>query len=448
MTETLSKAKEILKKYPLCSRCLGRLLSTERPQQGYGKFGEELKTTLLEEAKSLFKDSKAMAMDLIKRLAESGFQPAQTAISGLGFQYEEKTCPTCLGRLKDEVIEALVSESLKKISDYEFKDFLVGAHIPKHIASIEERIFSEFSLAEPETLRKEITRDVGSRLESILGKPVNFTTPEMLILVDIFTGTAEARAAPLYIFGHYFKHEPNTPQTPWYCPTCWGAGCEKCGDSGRVYPDSVAEYIGEQAMKLSSAIGYKFHAAGREDVDVTVEGTGRPFILELVMPRRRRLPLEALKQGIKEYSGGKVEVEYLAPASRKDLELLKESVEGSVKRYQAVVEFEKPVSMEDLERLETTLRGTLIVQSTPTRVLKRRGERVRKKRVHNIRAKMLNNHTVEFEIEADGGLYVKELIHGDSGRTHPSIGETIGNTPKNITLRFLGALKTLPLKDR
>ncbi|MEM0444992.1 MAG: tRNA pseudouridine(54/55) synthase Pus10 [Nitrososphaerota archaeon] len=446
LAEKLSKTKEILGKYPLCDRCLGRLLAAEKPEQGYKRLGEELKTKLLQEAEDATDDSRESSALLIKSLAETGFVPAQEAATRLGLPFEEKTCPICLGKLKDEVIETLASEALRKISLYEFEDFLVGAYIPKHIASIEERIFSEFNLVEPETLRKEITRDVGKRLESILKKPVNFSTPEMLVLVDIFTATAEAKAAPLYIFGHYLKLKPDIPQTPWYCSSCWGAGCERCGDTGRIYPDSVAEYICEPSMKLSGAIWYRFHAAGREDVDVIVEGAGRPFIVELIMPRRRVIPLDTLRHLIREYSGGRVDVENLALASRKDIDLLKEVMEGAVKRYIATVEFEKPISPEDMKKVESMLRGTLIEQLTPVRVLRRRGERMRRKRIHNISAKIVDTHTAQFEIEAEGGLYVKELIHGDSGRTRPSIAEIIDNAPGRITLRFLGVLKTLPLK--
>lgn len=397
----------------------------------------------MEEARALTGQNLEEAMELIKALSESGYRPAQEEALNRGVEFEEKTCPICLNKFTDEAVDTVVAEAVRRVSGYEFEDFLVGAYVPKYIAAVEERIFSEFGLTESETLRKEITREVGRRLEVALGKPANFTSPEMLILVDIFTGTAEARPAPLYIFGHYFKNRPDIPQTPWYCSACWGAGCEKCGGLGRMYPDSVAEYIGEPAMRLAGAIGYKFHAAGREDVDVTVEGTGRPFIVELTMPRRRKISFEALREAIKSYSEGRVEVEGLRQATHNDLKMLKEAIEGSTKRYMATVQFSKPVTGEDLARLEASLRGAVIEQQTPTRVLKRRGEKLRRKRIINIESRLIDPYKVELYIEADGGLYVKELIHGDSGRTRPNIAEMLNNTPTSIKLKFLGVLKTL-----
>lgn len=439
MTETPSKAKEILLKYRLCDRCLERLLTAGNHR---GR-GAQIKARLLEEARATLQASRDEALVLVKALAESGYVPAQAEALELGLQVEATFCPICLGRLTDEVIKTLVAESAKMVNGYEFEDFLVGALIPKHLASIEERIFSEFGLAESETLRKEVTREVGSRLEVVLNRPVNFTSPEMLILVDIFTGTVEARPAPLYVFGHYFKRQPNIPQTPWYCSSCWGAGCEKCGGLGRMYPDSVAEYIGEPSMRLAKAIGYKFHAAGREDVDVTVEEGGRPFIIELVMPRLRRISFDELKEAVRRSSDGRVEVDSLRLAARSDLDLLKESMESAVKRYRAVVRFERPIEGEALKKLEATLRGAVIEQHTPRRVIKRRGDRLRRKRVALITSRLLDDFTVELNIEAEGGLYVKELIHGDEGRTEPNVAEILNNSPLSINLKFLGVSKTI-----
>ncbi|GBC72006.1 hypothetical protein HRbin02_01795 [Candidatus Calditenuaceae archaeon HR02] len=443
LRETLSKAKQILLRYRLCNKCLGRLLASSWPGPELLNTGEVIKAGLLEEARALAAQHPEEAIALIKALSESGYRAAQDDALNYGLDVKEKTCPICLDRLTDEVIDAVVAEAVRRVSGYEFEDFLVGAYVPKYITAIEERIFSEFGLTESETLRKEITREVGKRLEAVLGKPANFTSPEMLILVDIFTGTAEAKPTPLYIYGHYFKNRIDIPQTPWYCSACWGAGCERCGGLGRMYPDSVAEYIGEPAMRLAGAIGYKFHAAGREDVDVTVEGTGRPFIVELIMPRRRMVSLEALKEAVKSCSEGRVEVEGLRPATHSDLKMLKETIEGSTKRYMATIQFSKPVSSEDLARLDASLRGAVIEQQTPTRVLKRRGERLRRKRILNIESRLIDSYTVELYVEVDGGLYVKELIHGDSGRTRPNVAEILDNHPTSIKLKFLGVLKTL-----
>ena len=46
------------------------------------------------------------------------------------------------------------------------------------------------------------------------------------------------------------------------------------------------ECITEHVVPLYGASDARFHSAGREDVDVRMLGSGRPFTLELVAPKR------------------------------------------------------------------------------------------------------------------------------------------------------------------
>ena len=133
------------------------------------------------------------------------------------------------------------------------------------------------------------------------------------------------------------------PQTPWYCRYCWGRGCEYCNYTGREYPESISELIGNPALEFFEALDYKFHGAGREDVDATVVGTGRPFVLELKHPRRRYLDLRELERLINERAEGKVEVSGLEYSSRRELRLLKSLSPMASKTYEAVVEFDGDV---------------------------------------------------------------------------------------------------------
>ena len=64
-----------------------------------------------------------------------------------------------------------------------------------------------------------------------------------------------------------------------------------------------------------------------------------------------------------------------------------------------------------------------INQRTPIRVSHRRADKVRKKIIHNIGGKYVNSNLFEFIVETQGGTYIKELIHGDNGRTSPSFSD-------------------------
>jgi tRNA pseudouridine synthase 10 len=97
--------------------------------------------------------------------------------------------------------------------------------------------------------------------------------------------------------------------------------------------------------------------------------------------------------------------------------------EGAEKVYRAKVEFEENVSDEALSRLEETMKQIVINQNTPTRVMHRRAHKLRKRRILSFKVKRLNSTLIEMVLRCEGGLYIKEFISGDGGRTSLSVSE-------------------------
>ena len=95
------------------------------------------------------------------------------------------------------------------------------------------------------------------------------------------------------------------------------------------------------------------------------------------------------------------------------------------KRYRATVAFDAPVDADRLAEAVSSLCGT-IHQRTPRRVSHRRADRVRSRRLISASAVLGSPRLAVVELEADGGLYIKELISGDAGRTRPSLSERLG----------------------
>jgi len=87
--------------------------------------------------------------------------------------------------------------------------------------------------------------------------------------------------------------------------------------------------------------------------------------------------------------------------------------------------------------LKDVLCGAIIKQRTPTRVLHRRADKVRTKKVYDLEAKKVSEDEIELTIRGQGGLYIKELITGDEGRTTPSVAEVLG---KDLTVLELTVL--------
>ncbi|MGB0802772.1 MAG: SAP domain-containing protein, partial [Candidatus Poseidoniaceae archaeon] len=78
----------------------------------------------------------------------------------------------------------------------------------------------------------------------------------------------------------------------------------------------------------------------------------------------------------------------------------------------------------------TNLQGCTLAQRTPERVAHRRADKIRKRKVletsnPSIEVDKEGNMVAEFSLRCESGTYVKETVHGDSGRTQPSIASLI-----------------------
>ena len=67
-----------------------------------------------------------------------------------------------------------------------------------------------------------------------------------------------------------------------------------------------------------------------------------------------------------------------------------------------------------------------IKQDTPLRVLHRRSSDVRTRCVLTLSARRISDHWFRLRMSTSAGTYVKEFVHGDCGRTRPSIGSMLG----------------------
>ncbi|MEM2910510.1 MAG: tRNA pseudouridine(54/55) synthase Pus10 [Nitrososphaerota archaeon] len=425
----------MLQKYTLCDYCLGRQFARLLSGVGNKARGEALKVALAMEANMrLLMDDKD-AVNVLKVVAENGMnRHARKLAKSLNYQIDEnKTCDICEGKLTEENFRRIADSIIGELGQYEFSNFLIGTSVPVHIKERDDQIKAEFALTFGEEIKSDITRELGKIIEGTTKKPVEFATPDITILLDIFSGTFTVKSNPVFVKGYYKKLQPSIPQTPWICRKCRGKGCEACGQSGREYPDSVSELIGEPALNLFEALDYRFHAAGREDVNVTVLGTGRPFVLELKSPRKRFIQPDKLQNAINEYAKDKVEVLDLSYTTKKDVRDMKAKSVVASKTYLALVEFDSNVDENKLREVCEKFRNVLVHQRTPSRIL-RRSDRVRKKYLYSIEAEKKGNRLVEFRIKAQGGLYIKEVINGDGGRTVPNIADVLGTAPINITL--------------
>ena len=320
-------------------------------------------------------------------------------------------CPFCEDIFND--IEALARAVINKIGDREYSTFLVGSKQEPAILEQEQK------LGYTENLKNEVNREMGKRLEALTGKHVDWDDPNLTILVDTRFGSIELQVAPIYLYGRYRKFDRTIPQTRWPC-RCRGKGCRFCNGTGKMYPTSVEELVAGPIMKTAGGTQHALHGMGREDIDARMLGNGRPFVIEIEGPMKRCLDLSAMQLAVNTESAGRIEIEGLRPSNLKEVRELKAS--RASKTYLVEVRFDPPVSGEKLKLLETTFTGTEIQQRTPERVSHRRADLERARRVLQFRVE----GPQRFRITGEAGLYIKELVNGDNGRTKPSFSAVLG----------------------
>jgi len=438
----LRDALSMLEQHPLCDHCLGRQFALLGHGVENDERGKAIKLVLTLRGHALNLSKNQEGTRILKILATNGFHvPARKILEGkeenVLLRGRLETCFLCHGTF--DILDDVVGKAVKLLADYEYSSFLVGIELPVTVAEREDEFKAEFEVRYGENLRNEFGRAIGKKIAANNGKAVNFKRPEIVVLVNPFSGQIKLQVNPLFIAGRYRKLLRGIPQSKWFCSKCGGKGCKECNYTGKMYPESVQEIIERPFLSETSGAEASFHASGREDIDARMLGNGRPFVIEIIRPKRRFLDLKKIEKAVNVLGRGKVQVSGLEPANRDVVRRLKKG-EGTQKEYRVLMEFESAVKPKDLDTLEKSLANTTIKQETPTRVLHRRANMMREKYIYEVNVKKLSPKKAEMKIRCQGGLYVKELVTGDEGRTVPSISGILKNRAKPVKLDVLNVI--------
>ncbi|RXA19908.1 tRNA pseudouridine(54/55) synthase Pus10 [Methanosarcina sp. MSH10X1] len=415
--DVLEISKKILHEGPVCDNCLGRQFAKLSTGLSNRERGQALKLALVLEGDRIYKTENDDS--LLQELAPCSAFARKT----LGMGDEDEQCWVCLDQFKK--LEEWADKAEKALEGLEYSTFLVGTKVSGLLSENEEILWAEVGTAYAEQLKTELNREVGKRIAEKVQKDVDFENPDITITLDLAKHKLELQVRSVYILGRYRKLVRGIPQTRWPCRKCKGRGCERCDFTGKQYQESVDELIKGPVVEAFQSIDTAFHGSGREDIDALMLGSGRPFIVEAKSPKKRNTDLEALMRSINEKAAGKVEVSELTFAGKDMIETLKSS--KADKTYKLKVTFKEPVSEEKLKSSLEALNGVEISQQTPRRVVHRRADLVRKRHVHSIKLEELTDEGYAYiTVNCEGGLYVKELISGDEGRTNPSLSGLLG----------------------
>ncbi|MEK6957725.1 MAG: tRNA pseudouridine(54/55) synthase Pus10 [archaeon] len=301
--------------------------------------------------------------------------------------------------------ESLFAALEALVSKIEFSTFFVGV-----------------TSADPEKkpeLREKVSGFLVRKFSAALGSA---EIHDLYVLADFEKHFAEATPSNVFVEGFYNKYERGIAQTFHYCFKCKGRGCAFCSFSGKLSKDSVQELLEKFFLPAFESKESRFHGCGREDADVLMLGNGRPFVIEVVSPKKRSAELKLLESEINSAFEGRIAVHGLGFCGKDKIVFFKSAVFEKI--YCAHCESASPIPKEKI--LGLAGKKFDVLQFTPERVEKRRALMERKKYAEIKQVSAVAAHRFDLVVLASHGMYVKEFVSGDNGRTKPSISSLLG----------------------
>jgi tRNA pseudouridine synthase 10 len=422
--EITSTAQRVLGKYPLCDHCLGRIFAKHGLDLHNYERGFSIKTLLQMKLHRMWVEKKISCEEL-RLYAENAGDPITRLYERLcNERVEAKQCFICGNKLSPRYFEETAKRVADLLDKYNVSRFLLGVSIPMDISLREIEVYRESSIEASESIKNEIKREVGKIVRDKYGFTPDFDNPEAMVIIDYVTDQLKIIINPILLEGRYWKRGRNISHTPWITR-----------DRGRLYPYSLQQFFNDSLREVYDAEEVLIHASGREDVDARMLGTGRPLVIEVKRPRFRLVDLSLVNELLE---SDLIEARVSGYSSRARIEYLKGEGSKKAKVYKLLVYSERSLGRDDLRMLEEEMRDRVIKQRTPTRILRRKKDRLRIRHVYEVRNRLITPNVFETIIYCDGGLYVKELVHGDNGRTTPSYAEILETRLYPLEIDVLG----------
>ncbi|CAL6100217.1 TRNA_pseudouridine synthase [Hexamita inflata] len=319
------------------------------------------------------------------------------------------------------------------------------AEFKQNLQKAARREFSKVQKAEgsPDSiLNNELSRMINEcadlqLLQNMLSaEPAKVTTVSELIIYREVT----------YLCGRYLKLQRGIAQT---------GDMDEASDEepGQVLDYSIENVLEAELKKHVHFEKMILTAAGREDIDVRMLGTGRPFILQLIgsknCPSRDWVQICSdmnKNLGVEGHVQLYPELVLFEKGNNAAMQELYKGSTEKVKNYRAVLYSAEKITLEKLEAQLKEIIDLQLSQKTPIRVLHRRPLIDRQKTIFKIDLlKFLNEHYFVVEIKASAGCYIKEFVHGDFSRTVPNLSGIVGVELQIVQLDVMGVEQVWPV---
>lgn len=325
-------------------------------------------------------------------------------------------CHICRGLF--DKLDEIAEKALAAAGQYQFDTFLVGATLPTQLFEREDALRARLKIRGKESIKSQLTRELGQRLARMTGKRVDFSRPDLTVNVTIDREgnvDAVARARPIALHGRYTKKIRGLPQKRERCPMCEGKGCSLCDSTGFYGNNSVEGILAKHIVKATGGQSPRFSWVGSEDQNSLVLGSGRPFYVKISDPRARILKKKRFSEaGVTATITGA-------------LDDLPDTQARFAVRTKIACACSRPVAQDDIARLKS-LAGKEAKFASRSKVAS--------KKIHSAQGKETGDSEFTLTIKADGGLPIKQFVGGEE-YMEPNVSALFGAKCECVTFDIL-----------
>jgi len=312
-------------------------------------------------------------------------------------------CSACCGILHS--IPLIKRSIVDAVGDFKYHD--VQIEMPKKMQECDEKFNQDMGLSSSCNIKHFLRAKFNAEL------PRTPEGPTLLITISSFDRVRSSLKWPnVYLYGVYQKNSRRVSHSRFFV--------------GRPLSSVDSEII-KAVSKYFRCSQITFESAGREDADVRMLGSGRPFCLHINNPvpfhGTNPKDINDFVSMLSEKIPDSIECENFVSISKLRLCIGKPFLNPKhMKKYRCVISCSNEVSDEMLERINSASDITL-KQRTPLRVAHRRGLMIREKKIVSLSAQRISKRFFILDLETNGGTYIKEFVSSDFGRTEPFLGQ-------------------------
>ncbi len=358
----LSTSNKIIKKYNLCDYCLGRLFRKQLRLSSNKLLGKKLK-------------------------------------NGRESNHSCYICKNLFDNL-DHFLKLMLDSSF----DYKFRSFSIGTIIKPSIVDRDDALKSEFKLRGIDGVKSDITKELIKLFSKKTKKITNYIDPEIIFTVNLKEPSCNLRSKPIVISGRYTKSKRGYSQKQKSCDNCSGKGCRTCNFHGISEFNSVEGVISKLIFKKFGGTTTKFTWIGGEDKSSLVLGSGRPFIVKLQNPLKRKIKLS-------DYASDFISIF--------NLKIIDDSPKSPLKFSSLVtikISTDSKFDAKYLKKLKNLKNCSIIISE--------KSGRSYEKRIFDINYKKTSDQIILVKMRVEGGLPIKRFVIGND--VTPNISGIIG----------------------